>query len=433
MSPRTGFALPTTVRTWFLEVVGSIPPRSVGTLLELLFGTMLSDRGMISQAILAITPRCGWQAYYWFVERARFPWIRLVHRICDIVNREFPEPRRFLIIDDTLIFRCSPKAPGAAVRFDHVKRTNRSRHVLCQVLVTLSASIVDCAGAFRAVPLLSFPVKTEGNPGKITIAKTLLGTLFHRFASPVLLVDAWYMRRRLVLWAEERGIGVVGQIRRDSALFQIPEPPVKRGRGHPRKYGERITKEVLDALPVTEKEISAYGGTVMRWCAIRCRPRSLRELDVRVVRVSMRKETEWTKDRLLLSTDIAMSGEEIIIAYSRRWATEPLFRDTKYGEGLREMWMQTRKTLIRWLHILQTAAALTIMLSARLDPELDALARIGGWRKETRPSTPGLVKTALAAAFLHLPPLPLLGLQARSAPKNARPSPAGPPAVARAA
>src|SRR5690242_11093386 len=116
MSPRTGFALPTTIRTWFLELVGSIPPRSVGTLLELLFGTMLSDRGMISQAILAITPRCGWQAYYWFVERARFPWIRLVHRICDIVNREFPEPRRFLIIDDTMIFRCSPKAPGAAVR-----------------------------------------------------------------------------------------------------------------------------------------------------------------------------------------------------------------------------------------------------------------------------------------------------------------------------
>lgn len=56
MSPRTGSAFPTTLRTWLQEVVRSIPSRCVGTLLELLFGTMLTDRGMISQAILAIAP-----------------------------------------------------------------------------------------------------------------------------------------------------------------------------------------------------------------------------------------------------------------------------------------------------------------------------------------------------------------------------------------
>ena len=86
MSP--GSAFPTTLRTWLQEVVRSIPSRCVGTLLELLFGTMLTDRGMISQAILAIAPRRGWQAYYWFVEHAHFPWIGLVHALCDIVERE---------------------------------------------------------------------------------------------------------------------------------------------------------------------------------------------------------------------------------------------------------------------------------------------------------------------------------------------------------
>ena len=64
------------------------------------------------------------------------------------------------------------------------------------------------------------------------------------------------------------------------------------------------------------------------------------------------------------------------------------------------MWMQARKTLMRWLHVVQTGAALAIMLSAKTDPELDALARIGGWRKEIKPST--LVKQALAGAFVHL-------------------------------
>ena len=63
-------------------------------------------------------------------------------------------------------------------------------------------------------------------------------------------------------------------------------------------------------------------------------------------------------------------------------------------------------------------AALAIMLSAKTDPELDALARIGGWRKEIKPSTPGLVKQALAGAFVHFAPLPLLRIETRSASKN---------------
>ena len=88
MSPRTGSAFPTTLRTWLQEVVRSIPSRCVGTLLELLFGTMLTDRGMISQAILAIAPRRGWQAYSWFVEHAHFPWIGLVHALCDMGSDE---------------------------------------------------------------------------------------------------------------------------------------------------------------------------------------------------------------------------------------------------------------------------------------------------------------------------------------------------------
>jgi hypothetical protein len=69
---------------------------------------------------------------------------------------------------------------------------------------------------------------------------------------------------------------------------------------------------------------------------------------------------------------------------------------------------------MRWLHVVQTGAALAIMLSAKTDPELDALARIGGWRKEIKPST--LVKQALAGA--HFAPLPLLRIKTRSASKN---------------
>jgi hypothetical protein len=38
-----------------------------------------------------------------------------------------------------------------------------------------------------------------------------------------------------------------------------------------------------------------------------------------------------------------------------------LFGGLKYTEGFREMWMQSRKVLVRWLHIVQTATALACL------------------------------------------------------------------------
>jgi DDE superfamily endonuclease len=430
MSPQTRPGVPTTLKIWLQELVRSIPARSTGTLLELLFGTLLSERGLISQAVLMIAPRRGWPAYYWLVERARLPWIALVRALCGIVEREFPERRRCLIVDDVLILRTSATAPDAAVRFDHVQRANRPRHVLCQMFVWLAAAITDHTGRTRAVPLLAFPVKAAGHPGRLVLAKALLGTVLAQFHTPlVLLVDAWYMRRRLVLWAVQRGLTVIGQIRRDSALFRPPDPPPPGRRGRPRKYGARITAADLATVPLTEKETAAYGGRVLRWRGMTCRPRFLRGLESRVVWVAMRRQEGWAKERLLLSTDPTLDDEAIILEYARRWAVEPMLRDLKWTEGLREMWMQGRKTLLRWLHIVQAAAALAVLLAARADPELDALARIGGWRRETRPSTPGLVKKALAGAFVHFAPLPLLGAGARSAPKSRRTTATGPPPI----
>jgi DDE superfamily endonuclease len=435
MSPTTCSGVPTTLKTWLLELVRSMPARSVATLLELLFGTLLTNRGMISQAILAIAPRRCWQAYYWFVERGRLPWIRLVRGLCAILERDFREPRRFLIIDDTLIFRTSPKAPDATLRYDHVRRMNRPRYVLCQGLVTLSASIVEACGRFRAVPLLSLPIKAAGNPGRLVMARALLGAIAAHFSSVAVLMDAWYMKRKLVLAAldlartRQRDIVVIGQIRRDSALFRVPVLVAKRNRGRPRKYGARITKEVFDALPVRQNIMPVYGGEKpVRWCGISCRPHFLRGHDCRVVRVCMQNDGgDWSTERLLLSTDPTLDDEDIIMGYAQRWATEPLFGGLKYTEGFHEMWMQSRKVLLRWLHIVQTAAALAIMLSARADFELDALARIGGWRKQTRPSTPGLVKQALAAAFFNFPPVSLLGPFHPIKPQKPRPPSTPPP------
>jgi len=40
-----------------------------------------------------------------------------------------------------------------------------------------------------------------------------------------LLLDAWYMRGSVIRAAMQRGDTVVGQVRRDTALFELPPLP----------------------------------------------------------------------------------------------------------------------------------------------------------------------------------------------------------------
>ena len=55
-------------------------------------------------------------------------------------------------------------------------------------------------------------------------------------------------------------------------------------------------------------------------------------------------------------------------------------------------------TLLRWLHLVQIARTLLVLLTARAEPQTLALIRLGGWRPAAT-LTPGLVKDALAAHF----------------------------------
>jgi len=76
-----------------------------------------------------------------------------------------------------------------------------------------------------------------------------------------LLLDAWYMRGSLIRTALRLGHEVIGQIRRDTALFALPPPREPGTRGRPRLYGARID---VAALPASTHRIAGYGG---RSCA----------------------------------------------------------------------------------------------------------------------------------------------------------------------
>jgi len=399
MAPQGEAGVPATLSRWVREIVGAIPGPARSTVAELILGALLGGGGHVTRAILALTPRLGWQAYHWMLERGRFRLLGLVAALCDIVRRETRGgPRRFAVIDDTLAPRCSAKAPGAAVRFDHARKPNRPALLRCQAFVTLG-TVVPCRDRPRCVPIVTGLCRGAGHAGKIALAKALLRAVGDRLGPLCLLLDAWYMRASLIRAALRRGHAVVGQVRRDTALFRLPPPRAPGTRGRPRVYGEKIDAAAVARLPASCHRIGGYGGRVARLRDVLCRPRFLRGVVVRAVWCELEKRGGgWAKQRLLLSTDPAMSAMAIVEAYSQRWAIEPLFAALKLSDGLGAMWQRGRTALLRWLHLVQIGRALLVLLTARAEPQTLALLRVGGWRR-TATLTPGLVKEALARRF----------------------------------
>jgi hypothetical protein len=396
MEPHHETVFPTILSRGLREIVLSIPEAARATVAELIIGALLAGGGHVTQAFLALTPRLGWQAYHWMIERGSFRLLGLVAALCAILRREVAG-RCFAILDDTLAPRSSARAPGAAVRFDHAAKTNRPKFLLCQSFGTLSA-VVPCRDRPRAAPVVTGLCRSIGNAGKLAIAKGLLRAVGDRLGPLYLLLDAWYMRGSLIRTALRLGHDVIGQVRRDTALFRLPAPRGPGTRGRRRLYGEKIRGEAIAELPVSIHRIAGYGGRPARLRQIVCRPRFLRGVIVRAVWCELEKRDGWAKQRLLLSTDPALSAPAIVEAYSKRWSAEPLFNALKLVDGMGAMWQRGRTALLRWLHLVQIGRALLVLLTARAEPEIVALVRVGGWRKAAT-LTPGLVKDALAHRF----------------------------------
>ena len=158
-------------------------------------------------------------------------------------------------------------------------------------------------------------------------------------------------------------------------------------RGRRRLYGERIDADAIAGLPISTCRIEGYGGRVARLRDVVCRPRFLRGAIVRAVWCDLETRGGWARRRLLLSTDPALSAPAIVEAYSNRWSAEPLFRDLKMVDGLGAMWQRGRVTLLRWLHLVQIARTLLVLLTARAEPH--ALIRLGGWSDDPDPGQGG--------------------------------------------
>ena len=377
----------------------ALPKRSVPTFLELLFGAMLTQTGFVTDAVLAVDSLRHWTSYYKWLHFGKWSWVALGRQTARLALRMFRRRRWFLMIDDTVVFRSSKKAPGSAIHHLHGRKSNRPTFVRGQCWVTLAMTL---SKGFRSlgIPILSRLARQGGNSGKLVAAKTLLRVIapvFEGFQTS-LLMDSWYMRCSLITYALAHGLQVIGQVRRDTALFLQPVLTGKRGR--PRKYGDKVTQNWISSLPEVSMECFIYGKAQMFYyrSAI-VLARFLKGRPVRIVWSQLVKDDgSRTLPSLILSTDLSLSAARVILNYGRRWSIEDLFNQLKNRWGWKETWQQSRQVLHRWVQILSVSYAIPQLLVLLDDIKIDALASLAPWRLN-QPVTAGRVRLGLQKFF----------------------------------
>lgn len=251
-----------------------------------------------------------------------------------------------------------------------------------------------------AIPLLSRLMRVNGNSSKLTAAQVLLRVVAPVFESKkvIVLLDSWYMRWPLLQFVLKHRLHAIGQVRRDTALYDLPIQTGKRGR--PRIYGSKYIPETVDALPEYREYVMIYGKEQwVRYRSIRCLARFMKARLVRAVWMQIEdKNGKLTGRRLLLSTNPELSAQEIITSYARRWPIEDLFNQMKNRWGWKEAWQQSRQVLHRWTQILSIGFALPQLLTIVGGKQIESLAHIAPWRSG-HPLTAGQIRFGLQRIF----------------------------------
>jgi len=225
--------------------------------------------------------------------------------------------------------------------------------------------------------------------------------LFRKKGTEVIrcLVDSWYMKAPFILPLLNLGVHVIGQVRKDTVLYDKPPKTEgkKRGRGRPRKYGQQWTEERVKELPIQKAIITVQGGCKeIKYRTTICLARFLKGVPVIAVWCQYPEQKNWS---LILSTDLSLTPERIIKLYARRWKIEPMFNEIKHGYGVAEAWQQTSQALHRWVSMLCVSYSLTRLLSLIMGSEKnDNFVPFIQWRAKSI-MTAGLVRKGLQIFF----------------------------------
>ncbi len=291
------------------------------------------------------------------------------------LNVVSPQGRILFAIDDTPSKRYGPKVEGAGIHHNPTPGPAGAKFVYGHVWVTLAWVVRHPLWHAIGLPLLArmyvrqkdidaqllpslrqviFQTKLVMAAELITWAAKWLKILGR---TTWVVADGAYAKRVFLQAAAAERVTVVSRLRKDAALFDVPAPPKRRGRGRPRKYGKNsisLAKRAGQRRGWQVEVFVLYGEEkTRRYKTFLATYKPAGGL----IRVVLVKEDngEW---RAYFCTDVQASVREILEAVADRSAIEQVFHNVKEVHGVgqaqtRNYWTNVAVYhLSLWLHTL---------------------------------------------------------------------------------
>jgi hypothetical protein len=260
-----------------------------------------------------------------------------------------PGPRWLLALDDTPTQRYGPCVEGAGLHHNPTPGPAHQQFVYGHIWVTTAWVVRHPQWHTLALPLLADLYIREHDLPRIDpdhrpdfVTKLELAASQIRWAAEQLrgsvkpvwaAIDGFYAKRPVLREARAQDVTVVGRLRRDAALRDLP-PPLSadgRGRGRPRKYGRRrlsLAKRAGHSQGWEQVTCFQYQEEVTKTVKTFLATWPPAGGVIRVVLV--REQDGW---RAYFCTDPEASARDILEAAAGRTAIEQTFKEVKEVEG----------------------------------------------------------------------------------------------------
>jgi len=344
--------------------------------LPLLLVGLLFARGRrtVTSWLRAVGVSDDFADYYYFLASLGRKTENVATRLLALVLCYLPLPERLLaVIDDSPTKRYGPKVEGADIHHNPTPGPADQQYLYGHIWVTLSLALRHPLWGALSLPLRAMLYVRRQTLDKIPrrrgwkfATKLELAARLVEWLAPIvraagktlwIVVDGGYTKAPFLRRALKAGVTVVGRLRKDAALRDLP--PQQRGprrRGRPRRYGKQrlsLVKRAAQKRGWRKLDCTLYGKLVTK--TYKTFLATYRPVGG-VIRVVLVRETHgWFA---FFSTDPEASVTEILEAFADRATIEQDFHDVKevWGAGqqqVRNIWTNSAVYHLNlWMHTL---------------------------------------------------------------------------------
>jgi hypothetical protein len=340
-------------------------------MIGLVFG---NGRRVVASWIRAAGLSSDYQGYYYFLQSVGRCWEGLGRRILLLVLQQVlkNQQRVLVAIDDSPTKRYGPKVQGAG--FHHDPTPGPADHPFCygHIWVTLAVVLRHPLWGTLGLPIWSWLYVRQKDIPKIPVKhgwkfQTKLEQAFDLVLMTAetllsmgkqlwVVTDGAYAKRPFVRPALELGAILVGRLRKDSALYDLPTEPKTKSRGRKRKYGKNrisLAKRAANRHGWLDLSCRVYGRDVVKRVKTFIATHATFGGAIRVVIVK-----EPTGPQFFYCTEVNARVREVVEMFADRAAIEQVFHDVKevWGSGqqqVRNLWSNIGVWHLNlWMHTL---------------------------------------------------------------------------------